>query len=220
MIPLPPLTRLTRILGPALLLLVSLDCFSQTRVNASTVPVFFDNVKISLKNDGVLVEWSNLTERELNSYVVEQSPDAHTYHAVTTLVPRSNMNVPESYAEFDAHPSEGLNYYRIRCNEISGRTIYSRILKIETIDKGKGLLLYPNPVTTGELSWSMSGLAVGEYHLQIVTGSGVPIYSRSLRIIARAVTETIDLPGYCPRGLYRFILAGESAKVSKAFVVL
>src|SRR4051812_31854019 len=94
---------ISRCLLLPVLLVIAMSATAQGRSN-STLPVMFDNVRISLKNGAVLVEWSNLTERELIDYVIERSPDAKTFTEVSRFKPRSNENEPVSYSDVDPSP--------------------------------------------------------------------------------------------------------------------
>lgn len=172
-----------------------------------------------MKNGDVLVEWSNLTERELVDYVIERSADATNFVEVSRFKPTSNENVPVSYSGVDPSPFAGLNYYRIRVNEISGKVIFSIILKIETTAHATDLLVYPNPVTAGQLSWSVSNLPAGKYRIEVINMSGATVFSKPLRLQGKSVAQTIDLPAGLNAGTYRLLLRGDEVEQGRSFIV-
>ena len=47
------------------------------------LPVLFANVKAYEKNNGVQIEWSNMTEKDVANYAVERSPNGADYSAIS-----------------------------------------------------------------------------------------------------------------------------------------
>lgn len=179
----------------------------------------FDSVRISMKNNMILVEWTNLTERELLEYVVERSLDARTFTAVARVSPRSNLNEPMSYDEVDTEPLNGLSYYRIRVNAQTGKIIYSIVLKIRTGSPDTDFSIYPNPCTNGQLGWTVSNLPSGNYQLSVTGMHGQCVLRQDLRLQGKASTGAIALPGGSSAGVYQLRLVGDGVDLGKRFVV-
>ena len=201
-----------------ILLLAGIYLQAQGR-STSSVPVMFDSVRISLKNEAIQVQWSNLTERDLVDYVVERSADARTFTPITRTRPKSNRNEPMSYSEVDPTPLDGLNYYRIRVTTTTGKIIHSITLKIETSHEGTDLSIYPNPCITGQLGWSVSNLPVGNYQLAITGMHGLMVFQKAVRIQGKGYTGTIDLPAGLKAGLYQLTLRGDAVELARRFIV-
>jgi hypothetical protein len=57
-----------------------------------TLPVMFDSVRAIVKNDLVQIGWSNLTEREVDFYMIEHSVDGIHFTPIYQQMPASNLN--------------------------------------------------------------------------------------------------------------------------------
>src|SRR5436190_18379016 len=97
----------------------------------NALPVMFADVRAFEKNNGVEIDWSNLTERDLINYIVERSTNGVNFTAVAQQAPRSNTNDKESYSAFDGAPNGGANFYRIKVREIGGKVIYSKVMRVD-----------------------------------------------------------------------------------------
>ena len=199
-----------------------LTCLSHAaaqRQPQNTLQVMFDKVQLSLKAGTVSIEWTNLTERELICYIIERSSDAQGFQEVSRVLPRSNENQPESYVLTDKTPLPGLSFYRIRVNEQSGKTIYSKVMKLEASEDSKKFSVYPNPVTNAQFTWSVSGIHSGQFQLTIVTMNGVPLYRETVAAQGRALSQTLDLPATVRPGIYQLVITGADLSVSQCFNV-
>lgn len=184
----------------------------------SPLPVMFSDVKAYQKNSGVQIDWSNLTERDLVSYTVERSANGQTFTAIDQQAPRSNNNDKESYSAFDASPLSSVNFYRVKVIEISGKVIYSKVLKVDLGGKQSGFGLYPNPVNGGQVSISMNA-AQGQYMIKVVNNAGQQVYMGKLNHQGGSMTQTIDLPSSVKAGVYNMVISGDNYRAAKMFIV-
>ncbi|HEY6503027.1 MAG TPA: T9SS type A sorting domain-containing protein [Chitinophagaceae bacterium] len=184
----------------------------------SPLPVMFSNVKAYQKNSGVQIDWSNLTERDLVSYIVERSANGQNFTTINQQAPRSNNNDKESYFAFDASPLPGINFYRIKVMEVSGKIIYSKVLKVDLGGKQKGFTLYPNPVFGGQVSVSMN-VKQGQYTVKVLNSAGQQVYTQRLNHQGGSMTQTVDLPSSVKPGVYNMVISGDGYREAKMFIV-
>jgi hypothetical protein len=184
----------------------------------SSLPVMFNNVKAYEKNHGVQIEWSNLTERDLINYVVERSADGVGFTSISQQLPRSNQNDKESYSAFDAAPFTGANFYRIKVFEISGKVIYSKVLKINIGGKQQNFTLYPNPVKGRQVSVSISNKK-GQYSLKVLNSAGQEVYTQKIIHQGGSATLPMELPATIKEGVYNMMISGDNYRESKMFIV-
>lgn len=189
-----------------------------TNANENPLPVMFADVRASQKNSGVEVSWSNLTERDLVSYVVERSANGQSFTAINQQAPRSNTNDKESYSAFDATPLAGVNFYRIKVLEVSGKIIYSKVLKVDLSGKQTGISLYPNPVIGTQVSVSIN-VKQGQYTVKVMNGAGQQVYSQRLIHQGGSMTQTVELPSSVKPGIYNMMVTGDNYRESKLFIV-
>lgn len=183
------------------------------------LPVLFADVKAYGKNNGVQVEWSNLTEREIVNYEVERSANGVDFYAVNTQLPRSNRDDKASYTFFDASPVNGANFYRVRVQEQSGKVIYSKILRVEMGSTKYSFSLYPNPVTGKQLTVSLNGVKQGKYNVQIIDAAGQRVFTTNLSNVGTGVTQMIELPANVKTGMYVMVVSSDNYRETQQFIV-
>jgi hypothetical protein len=178
----------------------------------------FADVKAFQKNSGVQIDWSNLTERDLIGYIVERSANGQTFTAINQQSPRSNANDKESYSAYDATPLAGVNYYRVKVLEVSGKIIYSKVLKVDLSGKQAGISVYPNPVIGNQVSVSIN-VKQGQYTVKVLNGAGQQVYSQRLIHQGGSITQTVELPSSVKPGIYNVMVTGDNYRESKMFIV-
>lgn len=186
---------------------------------ANPLPVVFGDVRAYEKNDGVQIDWSNLTEKDVALYTIERSSNGRDFGAIGTQLPTSNRDDKASYSGFDASPIQGVNYYRIKAEETTGKIVYSKVLTVNLGSKNAGLRLYPNPVTGHQITLSMSDLKRGTYNLQVVNVSGQEIFKKAINNPTGNLTQTLDLPTTIKAGMYHLVVTGENYREMKTFII-
>ncbi|MDP4265040.1 MAG: T9SS type A sorting domain-containing protein [Bacteroidota bacterium] len=189
-----------------------------TSSDNNPLPVMFGEVKAYEQNHGVQIEWNNLTERDLINYNVERSSNGQDFTTISQQLPKSNRNDAQSYSAFDASPFAGTNFYRIKVLEISGKIIYSKILKVDIGGKQSGFTLYPNPATGGQVSVAFN-VKQGQYTLKVVNSAGQEVYSQKIDHQGGSMTQAIQLPSSVKPGFYNMMISGDNYRESKMFVV-
>ncbi len=182
------------------------------------LPVKFANVKAFQKNAGVQVEWTNLTEKDVTKYVVERSSNGVAFSPVAEVLARGNQSNAEQYASYDATPVSGTNYYRVTAIEITGKTIYSNIMKVDMGQQDKVLSLYPNPVKNHQVNFTFSSQR-GSYSINVYNSNGQVVFSKMLQHDGGAITQMIELPASVKTGVYNLKVSGDGFSSSKPFIV-
>lgn len=193
---------------------------SETNVHEEngTLPVMFDSVRAVVKNDLVQIGWSNLTEREVDFYVIEHSADGTHFTPIYQQMPISNLNEKASYSFFDAKAADGANFYRIKVTITTGRIISSRILKAQMGFMNPGFTLYPNPVLGDELTVSLAAVRKGTYTFEVINNAGQRIHQSMLNNQANGVTQSLNLPAGMVPGIYVARITGEDYTASQLFI--
>ena len=190
-----------------------------TSSTENPLPVVFADVKAYEKNNGVQVEWSNLTEKDVAEYTIERSVNGRDFSAIGKQLPTSNQNDKASYAAFDASPNAGANYYRIKAEETTGKIVYSKILSVNLGTTNQGLRLYPNPVSGSQVTVSLSNVKRGQYNLRVINTAGQDIFKQTINNQSSSLTQTMDLPSTIKPGVYNLVVTGDDYRESKTFIV-
>ncbi|MGZ8540520.1 MAG: T9SS type A sorting domain-containing protein [Chitinophagaceae bacterium] len=183
------------------------------------LPVVFGDVKAYEKNNGVQIEWSNLTEKDVAGYTVERSANGSDFSAIGQQLPTSNQNDRADYDAFDAAPLQGTNYYRIKAEETTGKIVYSKVLTVNLGGASQGLRLYPNPVSGHQVTISLSNVRRGQYNLRVINAAGQDIHKQAITNQGSTTTQTIDLPSSIKPGVYNMIITGSDYRENKMFIV-
>ena len=183
------------------------------------LPVVFANVRAFEKNNGVQIDWSNLTEKDVDHYVVERSSNGTDFSAIAQQLPTSNQDDKADYSAFDASPKSGTNYYRIKAEETTGKIVYSKILSVNLGSTTQSLRLYPNPVTGNQVNISLSNVRSGQYDLRVVNVSGQDVLKQRINSQGSTMTQTIDLPTTIAPGVYNMIITGADYRETRTFIV-
>jgi len=196
--------------------------FSPFTIGSSTglnpLPVKFSDVKAYSKQNGVQIDWTNLTESNLVNYIVERSVNGVDFIVINQVAPRSNTADKEMYSSFDASPVSGANFYRIKAIETDGKIIYSKLLKVSIGTTVKGLSLFPNPVTNNIVTIGFSG-AKGQYIMRIINAAGQEVFTKTIVHSGGTLTEAITLPSAINKGLYSLLIAGDNYRETKLFII-
>ena len=183
------------------------------------LPVVFANVRAYEKNNGVQIEWSNLTEKDVAGYVIERSANGTDFAAIGQQAPTSNQDDRADYSAFDASPLAGTNYYRVKAEETTGKIVYSKVLSVSLGLTTQSLRLYPNPVKGSQVNISLSNIRGGQYDLRVVNMAGQDIVKQRISSQGSTITETIDLPAAVAPGVYHMIITGADYREVKKFIV-
>jgi Secretion system C-terminal sorting domain len=91
-----------------------------------------------------LLTWKTVNALQMSHFDVERSKDGKTFEPIGQAVKAVNTIDQMTYKLTDEHPIEGINYYRLKSVETTGKVVYSKVISIlfggNFISKA-----YPNP---------------------------------------------------------------------------
>ena len=124
------------------------------------------------------------------------------------------------YGFFDASPLAGVNFYRLRTNDIDGKFGYSAIVKVNLDRSVKDISLYPNPATGGFMSFQGADLAKGNYTVKVYNSAGMQVMGQTFTHTGGAISQTLKLPNGIKSGMYSLQLVSDGVKLmSKTFII-
>ncbi len=183
------------------------------------LPVVFADVKAYGKNNGVQIEWSNLTEKDVATYSIERSSNGRDFVSIDQQSPTNNQSMKAEYNAFDANPYTGINFYRIKAEETSGKIVYSKILSLNLGKENHGLELYPNPVLDHQVTISLSNLKKGHYTIRVINTAGQDIFRQIITNRGSTLTQSLNLPAVIKPGVYHMVVTGDAYRENKMFIV-
>jgi hypothetical protein len=183
------------------------------------LPVVFANEKATDKDGGVQIDFSNMTEKDVVNYTIEHSINGSDFSGISVLLPKSNQNDKADYSAFDANPAQGVNYYRVKAVETTGKITYSKILSVTLGTANKGITVYPNPVKGNQVTIRMSNIKRGQYTLRVINTAGQDVLRQTLNNQGSILTQTISLPATIKAGVYNMLITGGDYRETKTFIV-
>ena len=177
------------------------------------LPVKFGAIKAYEKLNGIQLDWKVYSENKVKSYDVERSGDGRSYTTVGSLPALYNNTSDGDYGFFDASPLPGTSYYRIRNNDLDGKSAYSIVVRVNRNKAIMGLSLYPNPVLNRIVTLQGSDLGRGNYKISIFGANGKEIYKQLIKHNGGTISQTIELPSTISKGIYMFSVKDENGNV-------
>ncbi|WP_207495447.1 T9SS type A sorting domain-containing protein [Aridibaculum aurantiacum] len=191
------------------------DRFMVVFKTATTLPVAYASVKAYQKNSGVQVEWNVATEVNTNQYEVEKSVNGTTFSKAGNVV----ANGTGAYSWFDAQPSSGANYYRIKAIDNNGAGKLSQVVSVKIGGTKAGISIYPNPVEGNVLNLQLNNLAAGVYELRLYNNLGQQVMVRNIKHAGGSATQTINLTDAVGAGIYQLQLGNVDLKMNHQVIV-
>ena len=177
------------------------------------LPVKFGSIKAYEKQNGIQLDWKVYSENKVKNYEIERSADARSYTAVGSLPALYNNTADGDYGFFDANPLPGISYYRIKNNDLDGKSAYSIVIRVNRNKTIKGLSLYPNPVLNGIVTLQGSDLSRGNYKISIFGSTGQEIYRQQIQHNGGTLSQTIELPSTMSKGINMFLVKDENGNI-------
>jgi hypothetical protein len=151
--------------------------FSNFYIMAGTNPLSIALTSISAVNAGNRnrVDWTTGAEVSGDKFDVERSIDGINFTKLGTVDARGAAS---SYSFWDNTPVTGVNHYRLRMTEPSGKSAYSQTVDATVKTGAFQVIAFPNPVTE-ELTVQIYGTAAGNARVSISDVTG-----KTIRVIA------------------------------------
>ena len=131
---------------------------------------------------------------------LERSTDGVHYQTIAEFAGSQKKGKSGNYT--DLTPSPGLNYYRLRFSNSSGAVAYSNTRSVTIIPKLYGLMIYPNPNTTGVLFAELGKQDKEKIAVRLMDINGKVITSNPEVQRASHVLIRIKLPTAIAKGIY------------------
>ncbi len=141
-----------------------------------TLPLILHSFSVAAQSNGNLVRWTTESETDLDSFVVERSPDGHQFISINRQLARGSSGTTDySFLDNTFLPVD--NYYRLRMVDKTTGYYFSMIIKvINGMEKNDRLLVIPNPVVNN-FTLGAFFTSNGPVQIQIIDANGRLIWS-------------------------------------------
>ncbi len=157
-----------------------------------------------------ILKWTTLTETNNDFFTLERTLNGYTFETLGVVdgYGSGNSTTRHDYNFIDAHPVEGMNYYRLKQTDFNGDVKYYPELVAINYTKTTDYGLYPNPANNEIMIYtSNSKDETVNIHITDVTGR-VMLQESTLTLKEKGLNGSkIDISAY-PNGIY-FIMIND-----------
>ncbi|RYF87948.1 MAG: T9SS type A sorting domain-containing protein [Chitinophagaceae bacterium] len=176
------------------------------------LPVEFLGVTAQQKGAGVAVNWSTASEFNNKYFDVEKSIDGANWTAFQTVAGAGNSSTVKAYNAYDAKPSAGINYYRIKQVDADGKFKYSQVVKVKIDIEKTNVSVLANPfvnnITVDFMSSSNQFVTV-----RLSDVSGKMVSSEKWKLTKGNSRLMLNNVANIQRGMYIFTVVDETGVV-------
>jgi len=151
-------------------------------------------------NGHITISWQVTTEKHMQAYTVERSPDGNSFSAIATLAPTPSA---DSYQYTDAQTGgrPGTCWYRIKGIDINGASLYSNIVRVNPSVPIVHAMVTPNPAAGSATFSFMSDRSTG-ISVRLIDMTGSTVWRQNYQAAAGMNTWQLPHLQELPNGLY------------------
>ncbi|MCW3120063.1 MAG: hypothetical protein JWM28_4145, partial [Chitinophagaceae bacterium] len=191
-----------------------------TSAITNPLPVKLSAIKAFRVNTGDRIDWTNLTEKDLQRYEVERSGNGTSFNTIYSVFPKANDGQEQYYTMIDEHLLNGTNFYRIKALQLDGSYSYSAIVKIEpTGGHGNYISVYPNPVAASQFTMQFNNYTKGSYVVKLSSSNGQQIMNKIIQHPGGSMSVTMERPAATPSGLYILQVTGDQVNENRKLMI-
>jgi hypothetical protein len=169
---------------------------------AIVLPVMFTNIAVTQVSEQVRVQWAVQNQVNMRSYQVQQSVDGIHFNTVATI--GANAAVDYTYFWQDAAIVAPTSFYRIAATDISGKIIYSAIVKLGHTGKAAIQIIGPNPAKPGDnISLQLLNQPAADYQINLLNITGQVIGKQLIRHTGGSAQQTLSVLKSAAAGVYQ-----------------
>ena len=187
-----------------------INSFSQFVVSYNAaLPVELLDFQGVAQNKNVFLTWKTATESDNKEFQIERSKDATTWETIGSVAGRGNSIQIQNYNFLDKNPFSGMNYYRLKQVDFSGRFEYSKSILVIMSSKNNEISIFPNP---NKGIFMLSGI-------ENLSNVGIEIFNNlGQKVIFSNQKNQIDL-SHLPNGIYHIQVFSEENLVKNLKVI-
>ncbi|MEO7311925.1 MAG: polysaccharide lyase family protein [Chitinophagaceae bacterium] len=172
------------------------------------LPVTISTIKAYQQQQDIQVEWTALTETDIDRYDIEKSTDGNHFLKQGSVHANGTNAALINYQWLDVTPNKGNNYYRIKAVSKDNDMQYSKVVKVSLSGSAGSILVYPNQVNGSLVNLQLNNLQKGVYQLKLYNISGQQLMAKPIAHNGGSSVQTIELNPGLPAGIYQLELCG------------
>ncbi|WP_051359659.1 T9SS type A sorting domain-containing protein [Adhaeribacter aquaticus] len=185
-------------------------CDDQT---LTPLPVTLVSFTGTYQNQGNALKWITASEENNSHFEVERSLDGETFTAIGKVKGKGNSNQLQTYHFTDRAVQDQMYYYRLKQEDIDGKTAYSKVIAVKAGKVSSYAKFYPNPASSS-LNIDLSSFAAGNYLIKVASLTGTILKNQSIKGGEITALDVKSLPN----GTYLLMVEGQAGNQVSRFV--
>jgi|GEM_PF-1788991 len=181
--------------------------YLHTTVNGNPLSLKLLSFTGETSNHTNKLTWQTTNEQNNKGFTIQRSADGKDFIDISFVNAANTEATKHSYNYTDTHPLNGVNYYRLKIEDINGSFEYSTTLKLENSNTiGHPFTIAPNPASS--TLYVTTATAGKELTIYDVTGR------KMLSIILSNEKNEVNITTLSP-GIYFYQYSSEKGKLLK-----
>ncbi|HSC53334.1 MAG TPA: T9SS type A sorting domain-containing protein [Phnomibacter sp.] len=194
------------------------DIDSIVLTSVDVLPSKLGSIDAQWKKDGVQVTWEASNELNVKGYYVQRSDDGGNTFKDVAFVPSLNR-LYGTYTYSDKTTGTGLAFYRIKGQDLDGRTTYGKIVKLQLSKALADGVWIVNPVVGRTFEMQLNNLPKGIYNIQVLDASGKSVGVKSVNVQGEKMSTSMTISNSAARGVYTVSVRGAGLSTNKRVVL-
>jgi hypothetical protein len=182
-----------------------------------STPLILRSFTGSIKDESAKIDWSTLTEFDLNKFILQKSVNGLNFVDIANITAK-NISTGANYTYTDNSLNNGNNFYRLVSVDNSGKSLYSKIVRLQFGRIDNTLALFPNP-TREILKINFMSAIKGNYVLSIFNDAGQKLLSKDIEHDGIGKILDFHLPANMKKGPYRVYISNQYEFYKGTFIV-
>ncbi len=178
---------------------------------------FFTGMK---QNGNHLLNWKvTCNSSPTANMVLERSSNGRNYSAVYSLTATA-LQCQQPFNYTDAQPAAGINYYRLKMTDASGKVIYSSVITLINATRGIDVMnIAPNPIVGGKFSLRVSAAQNGKMDVIVTDMQGRMMQRQSTSLLAGFNQVPVNVSSLAAGSYQVSVMTSEGRASVQRFVI-
>lgn len=176
-----------------------------TTLAITTLPVTLLDFKAVDKRTGIFISWLTANEVSSKDFEIQQSLNGGDFTSISTVMAKgNNSQATNSYSFTDENIAslKGSIYYRLKQNDVDGRSKFSHIITIQRNNEKQMLSITAQNPFTNDFKMQITSGTAGRISLFVINVTGNVLLRKDVQIVAGTTIIAFKETGHLPRGIY------------------
>ena len=191
-----------------------------TTYGANPLPItinFFTGMK---QNGNHLLNWKvTCVSSPTANMELERSSDGRKYSGIYTKTATA-LQCQQPFNYTDAQPAAGVNYYRLKMTDASGKVTYSSVVTLINATRGTDVMnIAPNPIVGGRFSLRVSAAQNGKMDVIVTDMQGRMMQRQSTSLVAGFNQVPVNVSSLAAGSYQVSVMTSEGRASVQRFVI-